>query len=108
MDSSQKEQIEEKNGEESKETNPPPKNNNQKKTTFVSGIENFIYPTTKENLTNLNIKLEIVFKSINKLQTSKPILLIKYPETKFTCDELKDLFIETEEFPLKNLLNLIL
>ena len=101
MDSSQKEQIEEKNGEESKETNPPPKNNNQKKKSFISGIENFIYPTTKENLTNLNIKLEIVFKSINKLQTSKPILLMKYPETKFTCDELKDLFIETEEFPLK-------
>ena len=42
-----------------------------------------------------------MFKTINKFQTSKPILLIKYPETKITCDELKDLFIETEEFLLK-------
>ena len=105
MDSTQKENEEEKKETETKETqkeeNFPLKNKPPQKVTLFSKIDNILYPTTKNGLINLNIKLESVFKTINKFQTSKPILLIKYPETKITCDELKDLFIETEEFPLK-------
>ena len=105
MDSSQNEQEEEKKETETNETkneeNFTLKNRTLQKRTLFSKIENIIYPITKNALINLNIKLESVLKTINKLQTSKPILLIKYPETKITCNELKDLFIETEEFPLK-------